>query len=190
MEFAALNVGIAHDTLDDASFPSVGDRFDFEHAVYRPTLGGETDGTITNVSLDKAWSSGTHRLLLGGRFQLTQDNPDILQTSSALGGLTNLSGFTERELTGDQLALVRGIYYRRLGNSSRLYSSPYYFGGSIEAGNVWQDRDDIGHDLISAGSLFFAVDTFIGPVFLGYGRADTGDQSFYLNLGSLLRPRL
>lgn len=190
VDFAALSVGVAHDTLDDATFPSLGDRFDFEHVVYRPTLGGETRGEITSASLDKALSSGAHRLLLGARLQLTRDDPDILQTSGALGGLTNLSGFTERELAADQLALVRAIYYRRLGNSSRLYSSPYYVGGSLEAGNVWDERDDIGEDLIGAGSVFFAVDTFIGPVFFGYGRADTGDQSWYLNLGSLLRPRL
>jgi hypothetical protein len=34
------------------------------------------------------------------------------------------------------------------------------------------------------------VDTVFGPVFLGYGHANTGASSWYLNFGSLLRPRL
>ena len=78
-----------------------------------------------------------------------------------------------------------------VNDANRLFSVPSYVGGSIETGNVWDDRDDINADsLIYAGSLFVGVDTIFGPIFLGYGYADTGQNSWYLNFGSLLRPRL
>jgi NTE family protein len=35
--------------------------------------------------------------------------------------------------------------------------------------------------------VFVGAETFLGPVFLGYGRAETGDSAFYLTFGSLLR---
>ena len=66
---------------------------------------------------------------------------------------------------------------------------PAYIGASIAAGNVFDSRDDIEVDnLIYAGSVFVVVDTFFGPIFLGYGHADSGDSSFYLSFGSFVRP--
>ncbi|MBL8273616.1 MAG: hypothetical protein JNJ74_07390, partial [Xanthomonadales bacterium] len=78
---------------------------------------------------------------------------------------------------------------RRLTNDEALFSVPAYIGASIEAGNVFDSRDDIEVDnLIYAGSVFVGVDTFFGPIFLGYGHADSGDNSFYLSFGSFVRP--
>ncbi|WAC63794.1 hypothetical protein OVA13_03115 [Pseudoxanthomonas sp. SL93] len=42
-------------------------------------------------------------------------------------------------------------------------------------------------DMLGAGSVFVGADTFLGPIFLGYGRAEGGQDSFYLTFGSLLR---
>lgn len=191
-DFAALSVGVTRDTLDEASFPADGSRFELEHSLYRPMLGAEVRGYQTVASMDQAFSHKAHRLLLGFRVQHTNDTPEILQNSNFLGGFTNLSGFSERELFGDQLLLLRSVYYRRMGeNAGRLFSVPAYLGASLEAGNVWDESEDIDFgSLIYGGSLFVGIDTFLGPIFLGYGRADTGDQSLYLNFGSLLRPRL
>ena len=68
---------------------------------------------------------------------------------------------------------------------------PLYAGGSVEVGGFWNAPEDIDRgDLITAGSIFFAIDTFLGPIFLGYGRAETGVDSFYLRFGPLLRSEL
>lgn len=191
-EFAELTVGLTRDTLDDAAFPADGSRFDLAHSLYRPMLGADTRGYFTVVSMDQAFSYQAHRLLLGFRMQHTNSAPDILQASNFLGGFTNLSGFSERELFGDQLLLLRSVYYRRMGeNAGRLFSVPTYLGGSLEAGNVFSDSEDIDfNQLIYGASLFAGIDTFLGPIFLGYGQAETGEHSWYLNFGSLLRPRL
>ena len=65
---------------------------------------------------------------------------------------------------------------------------PIYLGASVEAGNVWQSRDDISFDsMITNGSLFFGLDTIAGPVFLAAGFAESGETNFYLFVGSTPR---
>ena len=46
-------------------------------------------------------------------------------------------------------------------------------------------RHYIGEDLIIAGSVWFGLDTPLGPFYLGYGLAEGGHDSVYLFLGSL-----
>ena len=61
---------------------------------------------------------------------------------------------------------------------------PLYFGASIESGNVWQSRDDIdAGSLILNGSVFAGLDTYVGPLFMAAGFAESGETSFYLFLG-------
>jgi len=110
-----------------------------------------------------------------------------LAAFSPLGGLTNLSGYTENQLFATQSALLRGVYYRRMSDAQSLFSVPFYLGGSLEAGGIWDTRRRIGSDLIGAGSVFLGVDTLLGPIFLGYGYAQGGHNALYLTFGSLLR---
>ena len=59
-----------------------------------------------------------------------------------------------------------------------------YIGASLEAGNVWERRSDIGFDsMIASGSVFLGFDTFFGPVYLAAGLADSGRSNFYLSVG-------
>ena len=77
------------------------------------------------------------------------------------------------------------MYYRQIGRrGSGVFDFPTYAGISLEAGNVWQDRDDADlGDLRKNGSLFLGVDTLLGPVYLGAGFEDGGRRAFYLFLG-------
>ena len=55
---------------------------------------------------------------------------------------------------------------------------------TLEMGNAWDDRSDISiSNSITAGSFFMAMNTFIGPVYLAYGRAEAGVEAFYFFLG-------
>ena len=57
-------------------------------------------------------------------------------------------------------------------------------GFSIEAGNVWQTRDDVDMgDLEMGGSLFLGADSPFGPIYLAAGLGENGEQAFYLLLG-------
>lgn len=192
LQSATARFGFIRDTLDDANFPASGSRGEFLLAADVTGLGSDGDGEIAVFNWDKAYNRGANRLLLGARMQTTWGDPAVLDALSPLGGFTNLSGYTERELVGAHSALFRSVYYRRLGSEGQLFSVPAFVGGSIEAGNVFDNRAQVVslNNLIFAGSVFVGLDSPLGPIFLGFGRADTGSSSVYLNFGTLLRPRL
>lgn len=187
-DFGGISLGFARDTFDDAQFPTQGSRLSLRGLLLRDAFGSDGSGESVSMVWDKAWSVHRHNWLVGARAQTTWGEGAVLQSTGFLGGLTNLSGFGERELFGDQVALLRGVYYRRFGDMTRLFSLPAYIGGSVEAGNVWSSRGDVSVDsLIYSGSVFVGIEGPFGPILFGYGHADTGDSSWYLNFGSLLR---
>ena len=92
-----------------------------------------------------------------------------------------LSGFTAGEISGQHTALALLGYYRRLNDNRAL---PLYAGMTVETGNAWDNRSDISlSDSITAGSLFLAVNSVIGPVYLAYGRAEGANEAYYFFLG-------
>ncbi len=102
-----------------------------------------------------------------------------------LGGFLQLSGLRTDQLSGDYMGFARAVYYHQIGNMP-LLGRGIYVGGSFEAGNVWAQRDDISaKGLYTAGSVFVAADTWLGPFYLAWGRASGGSTSFYIFLGRL-----
>jgi NTE family protein len=69
-----------------------------------------------------------------------------------------------------------------------VFDVPIYLGASLEAGNVWQSRDDMsfGSALIN-GSVFAGFDTYIGPIYMGAGFGEDGRSNFYLIVGPARR---
>ena len=60
-----------------------------------------------------------------------------------------------------------------------------YIGASLEAGNVWQNRQDVSFDsLLTNGSLFLGLDSFLGPLYLAAGFSEDGETSLYLFIGA------
>ena len=113
---------------------------------------------------------------------LSRDIPSVVNPY-LLGGFLNLSGLRYQQLEGSYLGLGRVVYYHRVAQVP-LIGGNFYAGGSLEAGNTWQQRGDASTgNLITAGSVFVAADTFLGPFYLAYGRASGGASSFYLLLG-------
>ncbi|MBS0557150.1 MAG: patatin-like phospholipase family protein [Proteobacteria bacterium] len=187
--FGGVLTRAVYDDLDNAGFPTHGTRVDLSQEFLLTALGSSDSANITRLRWDTALSSGANTFLIGARADASTGSGRGVQIAaySPLGGLTNLSGYTENQLFDSQTALVRGVYYRRLTDAQALFSVPVYLGGSLEAGGVWNNRHDIGRDLIGAGSVFLGVDTFLGPIFLGYGYAQGGHNALYLTFGSLLR---
>jgi len=108
-----------------------------------------------------------------------------LITSTTLGGFLSLSGFSESELIGNHSLLLSANYYRRFNDRSLLFDMPLFLGGSIEVGNVFDDRLSFAlDDQIVAGSIFAAIDSPIGPVFIGYGLNDADESRAYFSIGS------
>jgi len=189
-DFGGINATVLWDSLDNVKFPRRGSRVELSYTAYDTPFGSDEEGNLLRASVDKAFSVGRNTVMVGGRASLSKDSPNVQQATSTLGGLTYLSGLGERQLIGDQMVLLRGIYYRRLTQQSLLFDMPLYLAGSLEGGNVWEEYDDVSlGDLIGAASVFLGLDLPIGPLQLGYGRTFDGRDSFYLTFGSLVLPR-
>jgi NTE family protein len=179
---------LRHDSIDSSAFPSRGQRLSLTRQHYLDTLGTADSAAVTRLQWDGVWSHGRNRWLGGVRASSAHGGDDVLATYGFLGGLGNLSGYPEEAIFAPQTALARVVYYRRVAHADSLLTIPLYVGGSMEWGGFWQTRDAVNIDgMQTAGSVFIGADTFLGPVFLGYGRAQGGHDSFYLTFGSLLR---
>ncbi len=174
----------SYDKIDYIHFPKHGTKVSAEWSSHREELG-------SGVSFSKLFLKGAfahtwdkNTIVLAGHGVTVSDENIPLQYSSPLGGFLKLSGFHENELYGNHLLIGKSVYYRKINDISYL---PAYLGISVEAGNVWNSKDEIGFDsLIWAGSIFLGVDSFLGPVYLGFGNAEGGHNSFYLYLGKSL----
>ena len=103
----------------------------------------------------------------------------------SLGGFTRLSGFSPDEISGRHAGLISFIGYQRLNDPVVFpVDQPVYVGASLEAGNVFQDREDIvWRNVLSGGSIFIGADTVLGPGYLSFGRTEGGRQSVTLSVG-------
>jgi NTE family protein len=168
------------DTLDSANFPRRGWIGTAFALTSRTEIGASENYDQAGFNLLKAQSWGKNTLLTGVRLAGSFGGQEPDQAFYRLGGFLNLSGFNQDELSGGNLGLARIIYMRNL--TTGLVNT--YAGGSLEAGNVWEQRSEItGDNLRFGSSLFLGADTFIGPIYLGYGYADGGFGALYLMLG-------
>ncbi len=176
---------LTYDTLDNRNFPHSGALAQWEWIESVEALGADSDFSQSLLNAGIAHSWGRNTVVAGGRFNYTADGAAPIQNRFRSGGFFNLSGFVQDQLSGQQELLLRAAYYRRLGNIEWL---PAYAGLTLEYGNVFEDRDDISlspEDALLAGSVFLGLDTVLGPVYLGYGHAEQGNDSVYLFLGRL-----
>ena len=172
---------VEYDSLDRVGFPSSGARFDLAQEEYLESLGSDAESHVTRFSWDQAVSFGMHRVVFGVKGVYADGAEGVLGPRGVLGGLTNLSGYPEFAAVEPYTLLGRIVYYRQFGKR-------YYAGGSIERGGAWADQDSISNEnMVMAGSLFVGLRTPLGPLFLGYGRAEEGIDAFYLRLGTLIQ---
>lgn len=169
------------DRLDDLYFPSSGYLGKVEYIHAQESLGSSVDYDQVLFAFTKAWTWGDNTLVGGFTGGTTSDDNAPVESLLRLGGLLRLSGLQEDQLSGQHAGLATLTYMRALKRAS-IFSS--FLGVSLETGNVWQDSDDISFsNSINAGSVFLGMETPIGPVYIGYGRADTDESSLYLHIG-------
>lgn len=184
-ETGGLHASFNVDTRDNAKIPLHGSRARVQWLMSRPGLGADSDYHSVESSVSGFWTSGRHTLNAGISFNTTANADNLVQNFFPMGGFLNLSGLQRGEISGPHSGVARLVYYRRSGAMAKeLFGMPLYFGASLEAGNVWKSRSEIGTDsLILNGSLFAAVDSYLGPVFLAAGFGEGSSSSFYLILG-------
>jgi NTE family protein len=178
----------SYDQLDSAHFPREGESLTLQWDADRLDLG--SDFIRDRVAADwlVARSLGRNTVLWWTSAGATLDGnvvPTALPEFYSLGGLFNLSGIAPGSLTGPNYAISRAIYFRKIGRGGEgFFEFPAYVGASVEVGNAWNRRAEVGSGAARIDeSVFFAFDTYLGPVYLGGGYDERGYSAYYLFLG-------
>lgn len=186
---SGVRARVLYDTLDNAHIPRSGMRFvsDYE----RPMAAFKADAEYDR--LQGAWTGATslrgHSLVANLRGGTAFNDTLAYYDQFALGGLHNLSGYANDQFRGNQLAYANLIYQWRLATLTPPLGRGIYMGGSLEFGRLWDVAgSDIGIPLHSeknryGSSIFASLDTWFGPLYLGYGIAAEGDSTIYVMLG-------
>jgi NTE family protein len=146
-------------------------------------LGADETYTKWDVDGAAAYSLGKHTIALGlkaGGALGAEPLPryDLFQW----GGFMQQSGYATGQLLGQDIAFFRLMYYQRILRGTIFEGA--YGGGSVELGKVGEPLvPGSPTGLLRSASLFVAADTLLGPAYLGYGRADDGNSSWYFYLG-------
>ena len=83
---------------------------------------------------------------------------------------------------GSTMRFSRLVYNYRIAGPGVFDGS--YVGASLEAGRIGDVlRKSAGARTLYGSALYVAVDTPLGPVYLGYGYAGSGHQAVYVFLG-------
>jgi NTE family protein len=174
---------IDFDQLDDHRFPTRGIKAASRFFVSEESLGSDQSYRKIDFNLGKATTvKDRHTFLafLQGGISLSDKTPYYDKYTA--GGFLNLSGLSPGQLRGKNVGTGKLVYYYKLLDTKGL-ASKVYLGGSLEAGNVWEDKADFGEDLILGGSSFVGLDTVLGPLYIGYGQADGYSGRAFVYLG-------
>jgi NTE family protein len=176
------------DRLDNVDFPREGSTFTLQWDADRLGLGSDFASDRVTADWLEAFSLDRNTLILWTSAGTTLDgsiSATHIQDFYPLGGFLNLSGLAPQALYGPNYAIARAIYLRKVGRGGQgFFDFPVYIGMSLEAGNIWQQRSSIGWGGARKDvSLFLGLDTPVGPLYLGSGYDQSGNNAFFLFLG-------
>lgn len=180
-----LITSFSYNTMDKFDFPSRGAKIDAVMENNMQALGSDNSANNITLGLQLVKTWGKYTFMPGISYSGFFNSDAAIQDSFSIGGFFNLSGYLPNELSGQHIGIARVIFYRNMGSVGLgNLRQQLYLGASLEAGNAWPRREDITFDsLIYAGSVFVGLNTFLGPVYLGYGMAEGGHKAIGLYIG-------
>ncbi len=178
--------GLDHPYFARSGIRATGEYFYGNRRTQLLGLDLEDNSSRGSVIVDGAWSLTKDSFLnfqarAGG---ITKSHADNVIEDFNLGGFLQLSGLRTNQLSGNYMAFARMVGYHQIATVPVL-GRAIYLGGSFETGNTWENTDQISANLRTAGALFLAADTWLGPLYIGWGIASGGQRSYYLYLGRL-----
>ncbi|HET7793206.1 MAG TPA: patatin-like phospholipase family protein [Rhizobacter sp.] len=181
-QLAAVQARLRLDRLDNINFPRSGYFTDLRLYVSDPSLGATDSYAKADVSLQGATHWGPHvfRGALRGGGNL-RDGPLPSYELFKLGGFLQLSGYKTGQLLGTDMRFGRVVYNYRLSGPGFLEGMQA--GGSLEVGRISYQPGGVDERTRHGGSIYFALDTPVGPLYLALGRADSGNKAAYFFLG-------
>lgn len=171
------------DTLDKRDFPLRGLDGGLVGWFASEDLGADRDAERAQLDVIGYHTWGKFTGTVGVEAGTSFDSKLPLQQEFLLGGFGRLSGLAPYSIAGDELALLRLGGYLGLGGGF----APTYAGVTLEFGNVWDHDEAVTlSSLEPSASVFYGVDTPLGPFILGLGAADEGRTTVFLLLGKRL----
>jgi NTE family protein len=179
----AYTVRLVLDQLDNVHFPRFGWRGGARIYSSDDRFGADQNYDKWDIDGLAAYSFGEHTFQVavkaGGKYG---PRPLPRYDQFQWGGFMQQSGYATGQLLGESLQFGRVMYYHRILRGSLLEGA--YGGFSLEAGKVGNPLvPGAPEGLLQSASLFLAVDSPVGPLYWGYGRARDGASSLYFYLG-------
>jgi len=180
VKYKGIKTQFQIDQLDSLSFPTRG-----------YFLGGTLEQGISGsrysggrLTAKWAHSVGPHIFNLGlnlAKDRVTIDCDNCRSPSQLiLGGFQNMGAYRMGQLAGDQLVHLQTTYMYRLSDGG-LFSQKTYVGTVLEAGDAWYKSDAMRWRY--SGSVFVAIDSKIGDIYLGAARGSGSTYNLFLQLG-------
>lgn len=171
------------DTFDHRDFPGNGSLLRLLGEAGRTGLGANADYNLGTLQFDHAWSIGRYALEAGTTLKSQQASPGMTLQPLQLGGVLNMSAFSEGELTGDHAGMVR-LSLRRPLNELRWLR--VHGGVSLEYGGTWAGSfdDAADADLWPVAAAFIGLNTPLGPVWLIGGISENEHAAVQMQLGT------
>ena len=190
-------LNIEYDSLDEPFFPKHGSHAQAWVSANRQT--NSTEFLSQDVDYKQYFAEYTgvatkdkHTVIatakVGETFSVKGDFSDVQDFSSfyTLGGLFSLSGLPSNAVTGNNVAFASLVYRYRVSEEDFFgsFSMPLYLGFSAEVGETWYENENFSTDkLLYAGSVYLAVNTVLGPFYLGFGTTEFDYYSVHFSLG-------
>ncbi|MEA3640913.1 MAG: patatin-like phospholipase family protein [Lamprobacter sp.] len=172
------------DTRDSGALARRGDYLKADLFAPLKDLGADEQYFRTEIQGGKAISSGANTLTINLRGGSSFGDQMPYYDQFPLGGFLKLSGYANEQFRGNQYAFGSLVYQHQLTTLTPPLGKGLYLGGSVEAGRLWDVREELNPSETRYGSsLFFGADTWLGPFYLGLGLSGDGNASGYVILG-------
>ncbi|MCF8880251.1 patatin-like phospholipase family protein [Hyphobacterium sp. SN044] len=194
-EFGDVRLDIARygarfeiDTLNHPDFPTSGRSLMAEYLWVQdfdadPGIDASTNRYLLTGA--QAFGFGSWGGVVRAERGSSTDTGNVLQSLFFLGGFRNLSAYSERALPNNDYRYASVEAYRRLTASDAVGSIPIYVGGLVEYAEFTFDLDGLIWMPDPAFSVtgYAAVNTLLGPAYLGLSAGDRGNKSVFLYVG-------
>jgi NTE family protein len=182
-DLGGIRGAITVDRLSTTGLPTAGSLVQAEWFHAQSALGSDVEYDRVSATYHRFATRGRGTVMIGASAGTSFNGELPAYDAFALGGLLSLSGYRPGELRGQHFAVARAGYFHRVGALPSAMGTGIHAGGWLEGGNVWQERDEIGRDIIGTATAALAADTRFGAMYLAYGVASDGNGAFSLLLG-------
>ncbi len=183
---AMISLSSQADTLDQFPFPNSGSTFHLTYDFANKLLGGNPNFHRLTFNYSKFFSPFPKNHFSVGVQLGTSFGTDLPTYEDYLfGGPDSFMGYEREELRGDQIAILRLGYRYKLLDLPLGLGRGAYVTLVFNTGNIWDSLDDLENNLRLryGGSLGFALNTIIGPIYLDFGIGDEGRRQVYFSAG-------